>query len=82
MAGVDRADPRRSGPVSYDDLQTATRVSMSLQDCGLRADVQYMPTLECIDRLVRHETHVRGLEVERLRTTPVEPHDRIKRRGH
>ena len=53
-----------------------------LEDGGLRADVQDVPTLEGIDRLIRHEQHVRRLKVERFRLAPIESHDRIERRGH
>src|SRR5690349_15332788 len=82
LARLDRAYPRRSAVVPADAFQTPRikilEVVDLLQDCGLGADVQDVPTLECVDGFVRHQTHVRGLQVERLRTAPVEPHDRIE----
>ena len=56
--------------------------TISFQNGGLGGDVQEVPALEGVDGFVWHQPHVRGLEVERLRTAPVEPHDRIERRRY
>ena len=76
-----RVSADRAVPACPNVFQT-TRVRASLEDCGLRADGQEVPTLKGIDRFVRHQSHVRSLEVERFGPAPVESYDRIERSRH
>ena len=53
LAGIDRANPRRSGPV-YANAFPSTRMKISFEDRRLGADVEDVPALESVDGFVRH----------------------------
>ena len=58
------------------------RMKDSLQNRGLGAKVEQMPTLKCIDCFVWHQPHKCSLKVEGFGRTPLHPYDRIEGRRH
>ena len=57
----------RHGPNSWRTVRDVPCDNVLLQDRGLGAEVEEVPTLKGVDGFARHHTHERGLHIELFR---------------